>query len=86
MANISATFGNVLKSGTMPQLPKWEAWTIDEASQATGYNAEYIRRLVRDGKVEAAKVGRVWLVNAKSLRSYLEEIGGMDDNRYGPKK
>jgi excisionase family DNA binding protein len=77
----------MVKSATMPQLPDWEiTWTVQEASAATGYNAEYIRRLVRNKEIEAVKIGFVWLINGDSLKDYIERVEDLDDSRYGPKK
>jgi len=39
-------------------MPEWPSYTIKEASQKTGYNGEYLRRLIRQGKIEAIKVGQ----------------------------
>jgi excisionase family DNA binding protein len=82
----SLTFHNVIKFGSMPKLPEWTSWTVQEASHETGYNAEYIRRLIRNSDIEAVKVGNVWLIKVESLVNYLKGVEGMDDNRYGPKK
>jgi len=38
-----------------------------EAMRLTGYNAEYLRRLIRQGKVVARKFGSVWQVDRASL-------------------
>jgi len=85
MINVGVTSGNMLKFG-MPKLPEWESWTVSEASKETGYNEEYVRRLIRNGEVEAVKIGNFWLVKAESLRSYVKGVKSMDDGRYGPKK
>lgn len=67
-------------------MPDWKAWTVQEASEKTGYNAEYIRRLCRQGEIEHDKIGRVLLIKAESLMKYVEEMKSKDDNRYGPKE
>lgn len=86
MVSFGAVSSNVLKLGSMPELPKWESWTVSEAGKETGYNEEYIRRLIRNGDIEAVKVGNVWLVRVDSLKKYLKGVESIDDNRYGPKK
>ncbi len=87
---MTVAFGNIsgsmLKSGTMPKLPKWESWTVSEASRMTGYNQEYIRRLIRNKEIEAEKVGNMWLIKIESLVDYIKQIGTIDDRRYGPKQ
>jgi hypothetical protein len=44
------------------------------------YNAEYIRRLVRRGDVEATKLegGHEWMVSLESLRQWQAEHGRSD--------
>ncbi len=45
--------------------------TTEEAAQFTGYNLEYIRRLIRAKKIEAKKWGRDWIIRQSSLGNYL---------------
>ncbi len=42
--------------------------TTKEAAERTGYNIEYIRRLIRSGKVDCKKFGRDWMVSLASLK------------------
>ena len=62
-----------------------EEWiTVSEASKLTGYNEEYITRLIREGKIKAKKFSIVWQVNRSSLLEYhsrTEKLG----NKRGPK-
>jgi hypothetical protein len=51
----------------------------------TGYNAEYLRRLIRQGKVVARKFGSVWQVDRASLLAYHKAAGASDDKRRGPR-
>jgi excisionase family DNA binding protein len=67
------------------RMPEWPSYTIKEASRKTGYNEEYLRRLIRQGKIEAVKVGPAYLIRVDSLEKYLEEIEDSDDARTGPK-
>jgi excisionase family DNA binding protein len=63
-----------------------EAWlSVPDASQLSGYDADYIRKLIRSGKIEARKVVTVWLVDRASLMSYLKQAQRRGDKR-GPKK
>ena len=58
-----------------------EQWiTTAEACRLTQYNNEYIRRLVRTGKVKACKFGIVWQVDKASLLEYMQET-----ERRGPR-
>lgn len=66
-------------------VPDFLAWTIIEAAEKTGYNAEYIRRLVRENKIEAVKIGGILLVKVESLKEYQVKAKQASDNRFGPK-
>jgi len=59
--------------------------SIQAASEYSGYNLQYLRRIVRKGEVEGVKVGQVWLVNLASLDAYLKRVQNTDDRRYGPR-
>jgi excisionase family DNA binding protein len=45
--------------------------TVKTASEITGNNVQYLRRLLRAGRLEAIKIGQVWLINLVSLDNYL---------------
>jgi excisionase family DNA binding protein len=60
--------------------------TVTEAAKISGYHPEYIRELIRDGKIIAKKFSIVWMVNRESILSYLEKARNSDDRRYTPKK
>ncbi|MBN1661047.1 MAG: helix-turn-helix domain-containing protein [Anaerolineae bacterium] len=59
-------------------MPPWPSWTIAEAAEHTGYNPEYLRRLIRNKKVNAEKVGTNWLIEIASLTSYVKELDPTD--------
>jgi excisionase family DNA binding protein len=59
--------------------------TAQAAAEFTGYNIQYIRRILHAGKLGNIKVGQVWLIKLDSLNSYLEKIEGSKDHRFGPK-
>jgi excisionase family DNA binding protein len=59
--------------------------SIQVAAEYSGYNLQYLRRIVRKGEVEGVKVGQVWLVNLASLDAYLKRVQNTDDRRYGPR-
>lgn len=42
--------------------------TISEAADNSGYCAEYIRRLARAGKIDALKIGKIWIVSIDDLK------------------
>ena len=66
-------------------MPTWKGWTVQEAADNTGYHPEYLRRLIRAGKIEAEKFGRMYLIKADSLQRYIDETQTEDDARTGPK-
>jgi len=47
--------------------------TVNEAANLSNYDPEHIRRLIREGRIEGRKVSIVWLVERKSLLSYITE-------------
>lgn len=44
-----------------------------EACHLTGFTSSYIQRLLRDGRIEGIKLGRVWLVYEDSLTTFLAQ-------------
>jgi len=63
-----------------------EEWlTTAEAAELSGYHPEYVRELIRDGKIEGRKFGIVWQVSKESLTVYLESAKDSKDKRWGPK-
>jgi hypothetical protein len=47
--------------------------TVNEAAKVSGYHPEHIRRLVRQGSVEAKKFSIVWMVSKDSLLNYIRD-------------
>jgi excisionase family DNA binding protein len=43
--------------------------TTEEAAEILDYNVEYIRRLIRSGRLEAKKHGHIWLVDPESVEN-----------------
>ena len=46
--------------------------TIQTAAEATGYNLQYLRRLLRAGQITGVKLGQMWLIEFHSLEAYLK--------------
>ncbi|HEV7121410.1 MAG TPA: helix-turn-helix domain-containing protein, partial [Candidatus Paceibacterota bacterium] len=44
-----------------------------DASALSGYNADYLSRLCRSGKIAGTQIGRTWLVNRESLQQFVRE-------------
>jgi len=51
-----------------------EEWlTTFEASRISDYELDYIRKLIRAGKIEGRKWGQSWQVSRQSLLDFLEK-------------
>jgi len=60
--------------------------TVQTAAEILGYNIQYLRRLLRTGKLDAVKIGQLWLIQLTSLETYLLHNTMTGDHRCGPKK
>lgn len=50
-----------------------EYMTTPEASEALGYTIQHTRRLVREGRLQGAKIGRDWLILRESVATYVTQ-------------
>jgi len=50
--------------------------TTREAADLTGYNLEYIRQMIRAGRIAAEKKGRDWWVDRDSIESHAAWLHG----------
>ena len=62
-----------------------EHLSVQSASEATGYNIQYLRRLLRAGTLEGIKIGQIWLIEMQSLETYLQHVESTSDRRCGPR-
>ena len=46
--------------------------SVQVASENTGYNIQYLRRLLRSGTLEGIKIGQLWLIEMDALEAYLK--------------
>ena len=46
---------------------------VKDAAAATGYNPEYLRRLLRNGTLEGQRIGWSWFIRKESLHKWLQE-------------
>ncbi len=60
--------------------------TVQAVAEVSGYNVQYLRRLLRAGKLKAVKVGQVWLIHLASLNSFLKQTDEATDHRCGPRR
>jgi excisionase family DNA binding protein len=58
--------------------------TVQEAAKLSGYNPDYIRELIRQGKIKAQKFSIVWMVSRDSFSEYMQKAQSMGEKR-GPK-
>jgi hypothetical protein len=59
--------------------------SVEAATETSGYNAQYLRRLLRAGKLEGVKVGQVWLIGLVSVQNYFRWALSSNDMRFRPK-
>lgn len=59
--------------------------SVKAAAEISGYSLQYLRRLLRCGKLEGFKIGQVWLIEISAFVAYLEKGIEATDRRFGPK-
>ena len=59
--------------------------TVQAAAETTGYNIQYLRRLLRSSALKGVKIGQMWLIEMDDLDAYLERVESTSDRRCGPK-
>ena len=59
--------------------------TVQAAADVTGYNIQYLRSLLRSGKLGGIKIGQIWLIEMQSLETYLQLVENTTDRRCGPR-
>ena len=59
--------------------------SVKAAAFHSGYNAQYLRRLLRNGRLIGVKLGQTWLIDKRTLEAYLENANHTKDKRFGPK-
>jgi len=64
-------------------LPEWI--TTQEAAKLSGYHIEYLRNLIRMGRVYAEKKGRDWWIDRDRFRAFVEDQKASGDPRHGPR-
>ncbi|MBC8509640.1 MAG: helix-turn-helix domain-containing protein [Anaerolineales bacterium] len=58
---------------------------VKAAAEFSGYSMQYLRRLLRSGRLSGLKVGQVWLIDKTAFDTYLEGAKASNDRRFGPK-
>jgi excisionase family DNA binding protein len=59
--------------------------TVYAAAEVTGYNIQYLRRMLRSGKLKGIKIGQIWLIDMDAFKAYLMSVGTTSDQRCGPR-
>jgi excisionase family DNA binding protein len=54
--------------------------TVEETAEVLGYSIEYVRRMLRNGKLSADKKAGIWLVYRDAVEAYKEGIAGKAKN------
>jgi excisionase family DNA binding protein len=58
--------------------------SVKGAAFHSGYNVQYLRRLIRNGRLTGMKLGQTWLIDKRTLETYLENANHTKDKRFGP--
>lgn len=59
--------------------------TVKNAALYSGYSQQYLRRLLRNNKLPALKIGQLWLIDKPYFDAYLSNNEENNDQRFGPK-
>jgi excisionase family DNA binding protein len=59
--------------------------TVQAAAEVTGYNIQYLRRMLRSGGLKGIKIGQMWLIDMDVLEAYLQRLETTSDRRCGPR-
>ena len=59
--------------------------SVKGAAFHSGYNMQYLRRLLRDGRLSGMKLGQTWLIDKCTFEVYLENANLTQDKRFGPR-
>jgi hypothetical protein len=57
--------------------------TVQFAAEVTGYNIQYLCRMLRSVTLKGIKIGQVWLIEMQSLETYLQHVESASDRRCG---
>jgi len=59
---------------------------VHQALKETSYSASHLTLLLREGKVQGQKIGRIWLVNLQSLKTYEAQMEAEGPKKFDPTK
>jgi excisionase family DNA binding protein len=78
-------FSFILQSDS-PEFVLEKHISVKAAAELSGYSIQYLRRLLRNDRLEGTKIGQVWLIKLASFESYLRHGQMLRDRRHGPRK
>lgn len=55
-------------------IPGRGCMSVEQVSVETGYHREHLRRLIREGKLDAERIGWMWFIQPDSLAIYLAQM------------
>jgi excisionase family DNA binding protein len=58
--------------------------SVQAAAEFSGYSLQYLRRLLRCGRLVGLKIGQVWLIDKSAFEAYLDKAVQATDRRFGP--
>jgi len=58
--------------------------TVRTAAELSGYNQQYLRRLLRGNILKSKRLGQLWLIERDGFVAYLNHVRQSTDNRFGP--
>lgn len=61
-----------------------EYLTVKTAAKISGYNQQYLRRLLRGDVFRSKRLGQIWLIDRDDFLSYLHHAKRSKDKRFGP--
>lgn len=60
--------------------------SVEEAAQITGYSEQYVRRLLRQKRVNAVKKGPMYWIELESLKEYKREMDVLGREKHDPRR
>jgi hypothetical protein len=58
--------------------------SVQDAAFHSGYNIQYLRRMLWSGALSGVKIGQMWLIEMDHLETYLSRAESKSDRRCGP--
>ena len=58
--------------------------TVKTAADMSGYNQQYLRRLLRGNILPSKRFGQLWLIERNGFIDYFDNARTSTDKRFGP--